>query len=181
MKDVLDRAQKQGFGFLVVVLTVPVALPITPPGLSVPFGILLLGLAIQLILKRETPWFPKWVLRKEVKSGEDGKLIRMIRWLVRLFEKFLKPRQKSVFSPPALRAFIGPVLMACSLGMMTVGPTSWLPAVGAFLLGLGMMEEDGLFGWIGGIVGVIGLFVAIAGMVAVIYFGVNIDEFLPEF
>lgn len=180
VEEILIKAQRQGFGFLMVVLTVPVALPITPPGLSVPFGILVFGLAVQLILRRETPWFPKWIMKKELKAGEDSKLLKLMRKFVKLFERFLKPRRKSLYSGASLRSFLGPVIALCSLGMMIPGFLSWLPAVGAFLVGLGMMEEDGNFGLIGAVVGILGLVAAIAITIAIIYFGVNIDEFLPQ-
>lgn len=61
LSDILNLAGERTFGFLFVLLSLPSALPLPAPGYSVPFGVVMLVLAVQLVVGRRRPWLPqKW-------------------------------------------------------------------------------------------------------------------------
>jgi hypothetical protein len=55
LADILLLAGERTFGSLLVILSLPPALPIPTPGYSTPFGVLISLLAIQLISRDKTP------------------------------------------------------------------------------------------------------------------------------
>lgn len=58
LADILLLAGERIFGFLFVILSLPSALPVPAPGYSVPFGILIFLLAMQLLVGSKSPWLP---------------------------------------------------------------------------------------------------------------------------
>ena len=56
LADILDLAGERIFGFLFVILALPSALPVPAPGYSIPFGIALFVLAVQMAAGRDRPW-----------------------------------------------------------------------------------------------------------------------------
>ncbi len=58
LTEILELAGERIFGFLFVILSLPSALPVPAPGYSVPFGIALFLLALQLISGAKLPWLP---------------------------------------------------------------------------------------------------------------------------
>jgi hypothetical protein len=55
LADILLLAGERTFGSLLVILSLPRALPVPTPGYSTPFGVLISLLAIQLISRDKTP------------------------------------------------------------------------------------------------------------------------------
>lgn len=178
--DLLRDVKDQGFGLLFVILSIPVAIPVTPPGLSTPFGILVIGLAIQLYLKNETPWVPGWIAKRTLKSKPDSKFVRFMVAFVRFFERFTTPRWSHLFKRKVYLSIIGPIILFCGLMMLVPVPgASWLPSTGVFLIGMGMIERDGKFVTTGNIVGLLGSCLTLGLLIAGFYFGLDaVKEFV---
>ena len=56
--EVFQRIGDRGFGLLLIVLSLPSALPIPAAGYSTPFGIIIAVLALQMLAGRTSPWIP---------------------------------------------------------------------------------------------------------------------------
>ncbi|MEM1312679.1 MAG: exopolysaccharide biosynthesis protein [Patescibacteria group bacterium] len=155
--DSLKRINHKSFGVFLAVLALPSALPIPAPGYSTPFGILLVALGVQIAINRQYLWFPKFVKDKPLPSAKESKMLQgMIRFL-EFFEQFLKPRIK-VLSKGVFYRFVGVLVMFCGLSMILPIPlTNTIPAFGTFLLGLGLMEEDGVAILLGALTAVLGI------------------------
>lgn len=145
LNDILALTGERGFGFLFVILALPSALPIPAPGYSTPFGLLLFFLAVQFIGGAKRPWLPQrmanWgvsieVARQFAKGG--------IPWLERL-ERVTQPRLTFLCQKLPGRAFVGIAIALMSISMMLIIPgTNTLPAIGIFLIGIGLFEDDGV-------------------------------------
>ena len=152
LKEILTLAGERTFGFLFVLLALPSALPVPAPGYSVPFGIALFLLAVQLIAGRTRPWMPeKWndkqfdlvTVQKIVKSGTP--------WLRRL-EAISRPRLSPVCTSGPGRAVLGVAIALMAISMMLPIPlTNTLPAIGIFVTGFGLLDDDGAIS-LGGLV-----------------------------
>jgi hypothetical protein len=152
LKEILSLAGERTFGFLFVLLALPSALPVPAPGYSVPFGIVMLLLAVQLVIGRTRPWVPeKWkekqfdlmAVQKVVKAG--------IPWLRRL-EAISRPRMTYVCASLPGRVIIGIAISLMSISMMIPIPgTNTLPAMGIFVTGFGLLDDDGAIS-LGGLV-----------------------------
>ncbi len=171
--EILDRSEHRGFGFLLVILTLPVALPFTPPGVSTPFAVLIAILACQMMARRAQPWFPDWVMKRKIKANDSRFLRAMNKWAV-FFERFLKPRAQWVYNPTLFRWFLGPVILLTSAAMAMPFPgTNSATSLAILLIALGLLEEDGYFG-------IAGVLLALAGFALAATFVVMISIHGPE-
>ena len=162
VRDVLARTEHRGFGFLLVLLSLPIALPFTPPGLSTPFGVLIVALAIQMMAKRERPWFPEAVLKKTVRPGDTRFRAVMRKW-AHACERLTRPRLVWFSGPTAFRFLVGPSVLCSGLVLMLPLPVvNTLASGGVFLAAIGMLEEDGLASLGGVLLGLVSLAVIVA-------------------
>ncbi|MGD1906626.1 MAG: exopolysaccharide biosynthesis protein [Leptolyngbyaceae cyanobacterium] len=167
LKDILTLAGERTFGFLFVLLALPSALPVPAPGYSIPFGVVLLILAGQLVIGRKRPWLPHgWqakgfdmnTIRKFVKAG--------VPWLRRI-EILSRPRLTAMCASPVGRVVIGLAIALMSISMMIPIPgTNTLPAIGVFITGFGLLDDDGLISLAGLVVCVMGA--ALSGLIFVV-------------
>ncbi|MCW5939094.1 MAG: exopolysaccharide biosynthesis protein [Fimbriimonadaceae bacterium] len=171
VQQVLERSEHRGFGFLLVILSLPVAIPFTPPGVSVPFGVLIGLLAFQMMGRRSQPWFPSWVMRRKVKTG-DSRFVRMMKKWAEFFERYLKPRATWVYSDTFFRWFLGPVvLLAAATIIVPLPGTNSVCSFAVLLIALGLLEEDGVFGLTGAIISLIGVVVAATLVTMIVIYG----------
>ncbi|MEM8641571.1 MAG: exopolysaccharide biosynthesis protein [Cyanobacteria bacterium P01_G01_bin.54] len=145
LRSILALAGERGFGFLFVILSLPSALPVPAPGYSIPFGIVLLILAMQFIVGAKRPLLPGDLGDWSVKTELAQKFAtRGIPWLKRL-EQIAKPRFVFICQNLPGRAVIGGAIALMSISMMIPIPgTNTLPAMGIFLIGIGLFEDDGM-------------------------------------
>jgi hypothetical protein len=157
----------RGLGVLIAVFALPNVL-----SLPIPFGNVFIGLpvlifAVQLTLGFERLMLPKTVaqhsISKDLLTAIAPRIARMLSW----FERLLRPRFPLIAGPHTERAF---GLLCVALAVVAMLPIPFghnLPALGLVLVGLGLIERDGL-AIIGGIV------IGIAGtaLLVLVLFGV---------
>ncbi len=182
IQTIMDRVSVRSFGILLVLLSLPSAVPVPAPGYSIPGGVALLLLGIQIVRRREYPWLPERVLRKEVRLGTKPRLIRWMVFLLRFVELFIRPRLAFVFSNPITYRMLGTVVLLCGISLcIPIILTNTAPAFGVFLIGLGMLEEDGFLSGLGALAGVIGLLLTLTILGAIIFFGMEGAEMVRTF
>lgn len=182
IQTIVDRVSVKSFGILLVILALPSAMPVPAPGYSIPGGIALLILGTQLVRQREYPWLPERVLKKEVRVGQRPRLIRCMILFLRFFEFFIRPRLAFVFSNPICYRMLGVVVLLCGFSLcIPVLLTNTAPAFGVFMIGLGMLEEDGLLSSAGALAGIIGLLLTLAVLTMIVFFGMEGVDMLKEF
>jgi hypothetical protein len=132
------------FGFLFVLLSLPSALPVPAPGYSIPFGVVMLLLALQLLAGWKRPWLPQKMLNRPIElSKVQGFLNAGMRWLHRI-EMLSRPRLSYVCTSLPGRVVIGCAIAVMSVSMMIPIPfTNTLPAIGIFVIGFGLLDDDG--------------------------------------
>ena len=144
IRTMVERVGDKGFGILLVVLSLPSALPVPAPGYSTPFGILLALLGIQMIAGRTTPWLPKKALDKEVFREFAGKMVRSANRFLHFTEKVVRPRMRWINTLGG-RIFLGVVVLCMALLMTLPIPlTNTGPAIVIFCIGVSISEDDGL-------------------------------------
>ena len=179
---ILSRISQRSFGVLLAILALPSAMPLPAPGYAMPFGFALLVVAYQMIREREYPWFPQRVLSKEIRTRRNKRLVRGMVWLVGLLERILKPRGEWLYETHWFPRLSGVVVLLCAASMCTPVPlTNSLPAVGIFLIGMGIIERDALAGVGGIITAAAGMLVSITMIVLVLMFGMVAVDWVREF
>ncbi|MEM6521205.1 MAG: exopolysaccharide biosynthesis protein [Cyanobacteria bacterium P01_C01_bin.70] len=166
LTDILNLAEERTFGFLFVLLALPSALPIPAPGYSTPFGIVMFVLAVQLVAGRQRPWLPKSWKTKGFALGQTQKVVKAgLPWLQRI-EVLSRPRLTPVCTNRGGKAVLGLAIALMSVCMMIPIPgTNTLPAIGVFITGFGLLDDDGFISLMGLVVCLLG-----ASLVSVILF-----------
>lgn len=144
LADILGLAGERILGFLFVILSLPSALPVPAPGYSIPFGVAMFLLAMQLIAGAKRPWFPQKMLKGTMPLEKVQGVVKAgIPWLRRI-EAISRPRLTHICTSLSGRVAIGLAIALMSVSMMIPVPgTNTLPAMGIFVTGFGLMEDDG--------------------------------------
>ena len=177
LSDILSLAGERIFGFLFIILALPSALPIPAPGYSIPFGIVMFFLAVQLIIGRQRPWLPDKIINKSIKLSQAQGFVKAgMPWLKRI-EALTHPRIAYVCTSVPGKIIIGTAIALMSICMMIPIPgTNTVPAMGIFIVGFGLQEDDGFISLAG--LGV--CLVALAAVVGILFTGVSILDVLID-
>ncbi|HEX2447898.1 MAG TPA: exopolysaccharide biosynthesis protein [Methyloceanibacter sp.] len=166
LRDALDD---RGFGVLLFVFAFPNLLPHNIPLVSAVLGLPLVLLAAQLSYGRHKPWFPRWLAdRSFPRLGFTAIVMHALPYLERA-ERLLKPRLTGIVS------WTGERLIGIALLVLTVVLTlpipfgNLLPALAIAIVGLALVEKDGVAVLVGLGVGAASLVVValvVGGLVA---------------
>jgi hypothetical protein len=173
--DILEEFESRSHGMLLLVLSLPAMIPITPPGVGVIFGVPIAFVAAQLILRRRYVWLPQALRRRSV-TCEDFKTIieRSLPHVARI-ERLLKPRL-TILTQSVGECLIGAAVLVLALLLALPLPLTNIPlGLSIALLSLGLIQRDGLAVLIGSIAAIAtGVFIAtfswaaVAGLVAMV-------------
>jgi hypothetical protein len=178
LRWIIDAFHERGFGFLVFLFVIPMALPIPkPPGLSTILALPLLLLTFQQMMGRHSIWLPKVLLDKSFSTEQFSLFIhKSLPWIKRL-EKILKPRL-GFMTQGLFSLFIGLSGVIMTLFIMLPLPfTNSIAGIGVALMGMGVVMRDGLTVIIGMLVGFGWICVYIY---VVLYFGVEGIEMITR-
>ncbi|NET08502.1 MAG: exopolysaccharide biosynthesis protein [Symploca sp. SIO2B6] len=177
LADILKLAGDSIFGFLFVILSVPSALPVPAPGYSIPFAIVIFVLAVQLILGYKSPQLPQRMMNAEMKlTIVQGFLKKGIPLLQRI-EALTRPRLTFICTSLPGRILIGCAITLMSISMMIPIPgTNTLPAIGIFVTGFGLVEDDGAISLAGLVLCVLGATLSISIVVALWFGGTSLVD-----
>ena len=181
LADIFELSGERTFGFLFVLLSLPSALPVPAPGYSIPFGIVMFVLAVQLVAGAKTPFLPERLAKRplELKTIQ-GFLTKGIPWLQRL-ETICRPRLSFVCTSLAGRIIIGVAIALMSVSMMIPIPgTNTLPAIGIFVTGFGLLDDDGAISIAGLALCLIGLTLSTSILIAVWFGGSSLLDLIKQ-
>lgn len=175
--DVLELAGERTFGFLLVLMALPSALPVPAPGYSIPFGIAIFLLAVQLMVGRDEPWFPKWFRDRSISLTQVQGIIKAANpWLKRL-EKISRPRYIFLCTSRPGRIVLGGAIALMGISMMIPLPlTNTLPAIGVFVIGFSLIEDDGFISIMGLTISLIAAALSITLIVAYAVGGLSLVD-----
>lgn len=164
LRQLLTLIGEQGILLLCVVLTLPFLIPVSIPGVSTLFGIVIILLGISLVLNR-LPWIPARLMDRPISNAHLVPTLEKGIDLFHRIERWMRPRLTQVTQGAMVNRLNGSALSAG--GVLLLFPLSFipfsntLPAVAILLLALGMLQRDGYF--------IIGGYVALA--LTLLYFG----------
>ena len=154
--DLLEFVHERGFGMIILLLSVPMALPIpVPPGINILLASPLILLTAQQAVGRHTIWLPAWMRRKTIKREKITKIIAAILPWSEKIEKFIKPRLEFI-TLGLFSHLIGILGLVMALAICVPLPmTNTVPSLGIALMSIGVMMRDGLAVLSGAIIGVL--------------------------
>ena len=181
LAEIMELAGERVFGFLFVILALPSALPIPAPGYSIPFGILLFSLAVQLIAGASIPWLPQKWLNRPISIDKVESLVKAgVPWLQKI-ELISRPRLTYICT-----SFPGKIIIGCAIALMAISMmipipgTNTLPAIGIFVTGFGLLDDDGAISLAGLVLCLIGGAISISILLAIWFGGSSLLDLLKE-
>jgi hypothetical protein len=146
--EVFDTLGARASALLIVLCALPFSTPISIPGLSTPFGLVILLLASRYFMGLP-PWLPERLRRVHLPSDFFAKVIAASSRLVGWLERRLCARWAFLTDAGwKLRLHTGVVIMSALLLMLPLPPlppfTNTLPALVAVVLTFSVMKRDGL-------------------------------------
>ena len=159
--DLLQAMQGRAIAALLFIFAFPNILP-TPPGTAGILGLPLLFLSAQMMLGLD-PWLPGFIARRSMARGTFQALVeRITPWLLRA-ERLLKARMELLAHPRAQR-LLGALCLTVSVALVLPVPfANLVPSVALCIIGLGVLERDGLWTVLG-VLAAFGSLVYVAGL-----------------
>jgi hypothetical protein len=163
-----DALGDRGFGVLLFIFALPNLVPVNIPLLSAVLGLPLVLLAAQLTYGRHKPWFPRWLTQRSFpREGFANVVLRSLPYLERA-ERLLRPRLTLLLSWTGERLIGLAILILALVLFLPIPFANWLPACAIAIIGLAIVEKDGLAVLVGIAVGVASLAVAAAVVIGLI-------------
>lgn len=171
LQALLKLVGEQGMLFFCTILTIPFLVPVSIPGVSTVFGLVIILIGIGVTFNR-LPWLPERLMKREIKREH---LVPTMERGIELFnklERWMKPRLISLSTGLVVNRING--LALTFSGILLIFPfgfipfSNTLPGFAILFFAVGMMQRDGVFILLG----------YIAMIATVIYFGVLIGGVL---
>jgi hypothetical protein len=172
VREIMAVLQDRAFALLVVLLGLPNCLPMPPP-IPLVCGLLLALVAIQIVFGREAPWLPRQLMNRSVARTDVERAVGRAIPVFRRLERISRPRMTFLDTPFAMR-LMGAIILVLALGLLFAPPfVGQIPlGLAVCLVGLGLVERDGLVVVGGLVIGSIGLTLSL-GFVYAIFTGIE--------
>lgn len=142
--ELLDSLEGRGLAAALGLLAFPIAIPLPLPGISAIFGLPMMVIALQIVLRRKSLWLPGGLRKRKLNLKRLHAVgTKAAKWLKAL-EKLLRPRLAWLFAPP-FEILYG--VLSAWLAITLFLPIPFgnvLPSLSIFLLAIAMLERDGV-------------------------------------
>ncbi len=155
--EIVAALGDRGLGVLIAIFALPNVFPSTVPFGNVLTGIPVILFAVQLMLGVERLILPGVIARRTISTALLKSAAPRVAGLLAWFERLLRPRVPFMTTARGERA-IGILCMVLSIvSTLPVPFGHQLPALGIMLIGLGLIERDGLAMLAGAALGAVGI------------------------
>ncbi len=146
---IINTTQERAFGVLMAFLCIPFLLPVSIPGTSIPFGLALMIVGVQLAVGKNRPWLPAKLRQWKLPQKFATRLIGLLAKFFRPLERIVRPRFLFMQNPASM-VLIGITLVLDGFFLSLPWPpfiplTNTIPAWVALVKIIGITEEDGIF------------------------------------
>lgn len=145
-ETLLSLLAGKGYAALLILLSFPFCFPLQIPGFSTPFGLTLAFIGLRIAFGKR-PWWPQWILRKEISSEALRQGVGKAMGFLKNLQKVVKPRLIGLIANPFLYRLHGFLIFLLALFLSLPLPiplTNTLAALPILCIGLGMLEDDGI-------------------------------------
>ncbi|KTT69622.1 exopolysaccharide biosynthesis protein [Sphingomonas endophytica] len=144
--DLVEALGARGFGpFLIVMPLIDISPIGSVPGLPTAMALVIALIAVQMALGRKHLWFPGFVRRRSVSSGNAKKAVDKTRGVARFMDRWFHGRLPVLTSGPFVRvAAVGVILLACAVPPLELLPlATTIPMLAIAAFGLAITVRDG--------------------------------------
>ena len=155
--DIVAVLRDRAFALLIVLLGLPNCLPMPPP-IPLLCGLLLALVAGQIAAGLPAPWLPRALLGRSIARNDVQRAVSRAVPILRRLERWSRPRL-TLFDSGLAQRGLGLVVLALALSLIVAAPIIGQIPLGlaVCLVGLGLVERDGVVVVAGFVVGTIGV------------------------
>jgi hypothetical protein len=155
--DIVAVLRDRAFALLVVLLGLPNCLPMPPP-IPLVCGLLLLLVAVQIAAGMSAPWLPRRLLGRSIARQDVERAVRRAVPILQRLERWSRPRMRVFESALGMRG-MGLALLTLAMALIVAAPIIGQIPLGlaVCLVGLGLVERDGVVVIAGLVIGTIGV------------------------
>ena len=132
-----------------------------PPGSSAVLGLPLIIVAAQMVSGKRRTWLPDLIARRSLSADQFRNLMGSLVPRLARMEKLIKPRYWPFWRRQGERVVGGIALFMAIVVTLPIPGGNWLPAFCTTLLGLSLLERDGILFALGSLVGVVAMAVIV--------------------
>ena len=148
LRQVLSLLGEEGLLVFCAFLTLPFLIPVSIPGVSTVFGLVIILLGVGIAFNR-LPWLPTRLMERPLSVGNLKPVLERGAKFVSRFDRLTHPRLRHLTSTVTLNRAHGlalifsGVLLLFPLGLIPFSNT--LPAFAILFFALGLLQRDGYF------------------------------------
>ena len=145
LEEFLDIIGERGLFMSCMILTAPFLLPISIPGMSIPFGLAILLLSLRIVFNRPI-LIPETFMNHQISNHDMKLILNEILNILTPLEKYIKPRLCFLVSGNTMNQINGAMVAFGAILLITpiIAPLGdFLPSYGILFLCLGTLEHDG--------------------------------------
>lgn len=118
------------------------------PGAILVFGPLIIYLGLRIAIGRSFNWSPRWLEKKKIPSFFMKKNAKQTLSFLKFLKRWTYPRYVWATHGTAIRITNGLMIALIGLALSISPPVpfaSWVGFLGTFLIGIGLLNSDGLY------------------------------------
>ncbi|MFZ5633798.1 MAG: exopolysaccharide biosynthesis protein [Bacillota bacterium] len=145
LRELMERLRRRGLLMLCMVLTVPFLIPLSIPGSSTPFGLVIALLGLGVVADRP-PWLPGRLVDRRLAAESLLPVLRKGALIFGRIEKWTHPRLPALTRGKAMGRVNGFLLVISAVMLTAPLPlpfSNTLPAYAVLFLAAGSLERDG--------------------------------------
>ncbi len=148
LRELLELIGEQGLLVFCMFLTIPFLLPVSIPGVSTVFGLVITLIGIGVMFNR-VPWLPGTLMNRAIERAHLIPALEKAAHLFARMDKWVRPRWLALTHGAIVNRFngflliVGALLLMVPLGLIPFSNT--LPALAILCLAGGMLQRDGIF------------------------------------
>ena len=147
VREMVRILHGRGLQFVVILLCLPFLLPVSIPGISMPFGLAIAVSGLRIAFGHR-PWLPEFVLNRSISYSVLERMVHFGCTIYEKVEKVIRPRLNFLLDGPGMAMMIGLAIALSGVFLSLPIPppfplTNTIPGFAIICLSLGLMERDG--------------------------------------
>jgi hypothetical protein len=161
VSNIRDALGDRSFAALIVFFAALNLIPLPPPSSAI-LGLPLIIVSAQMMFGNKRAWLPRFVMESSISAEAFRSVMeRLIPRLISL-ERMIKPRYWPFWRRHGDRVIGVMCFILAVIVTLPIPLGNWLPAFSSSLLGLALVERDGILFAIGTAIGVVAIAVIVA-------------------
>jgi hypothetical protein len=142
LREIRDRLDERAYGLLILLLSIPCLVP-GLYGVPQAVGLIIILVAAQLLIGREEPWLPRWVLNLRARAAWLKAMADFAETRLGRIDRLSRPRLLG-FATGAGEKLAAAFMILATLTIV-LPLTNTIPSIALALLSVGLIQRDGLF------------------------------------